>query len=913
MPEAAKVANDSIVVERFTGLESVNSLFDFTVDVLATSGVFDPVQLIGEEVTLRLLLADGSTRAWHGQLIGVDALGGDGGVERYRFHLQPWLAQLGLRRDSFVYANKSVREIVSEVFADYPVANFSFSVLRELPVLPTCTQYRESDLAFVRRLLAQASLSFRFEHEQTERSSSSTEVSPSRHRLVIFDAHAKLPDCPLSPIRFHGVRATEVSDSITHWSAKRQMAPNSITRSAWRTDTLHAPAGQSSTNLDLGDIPVLENHDGAGAHRYATGDAAHQLAEALLLAHESRIKRYQGQGSVRVLAAGQRFKLSQHDRYGVDGDQQEFTCLAVRHEAANNLGTQAADILEATDIEKGSYRNTFEAHPGEAKIAPVLIQKPTAPESMIAIVVGGSDDDPNTAVHTQRDHRVQVRFAWQAQRQSEADYLRQYNRQGTLVQAGRHVSTAASVWVQVATSLAGPNWGHHHLPRKGTEVLLVFIEGDIDRPVIAHQLFNAQDLPPWSAGVDSSANHPGVLSGWHSRSLDGSGFNQWMTDDAPGQVRTRLASSNAASQLNLGHLNAQAPESASRGTWRGTGAELRSDAWVAVRAGEGFLISTVAQNRGQGTTQDTTSARGQLEAGKQAAERLSDAASGAEALALKANDRLQPLLDDLDPEKNGHYPDTVNGQSAKSPDGGGVDSREDKHPVPAFARPLMVLDANTSLNLATPASSIIYAGDAIHWTSQQQAHLAAGKTVSLAAAKSVGLFAAEGGIQVIAQDGPVSIQAHTDELEWLSKEGFTVTSSTDEIHVLAKEKITLKGGQTSITLDGANIILKMPGLLDVKGTSKAFVGPDKSYTTLQKLPGNLSEASYEESFRFLNSTSGRPEKGVRYFIELDDGDFMHGFTDENGMTDKIASEKKLNARVFWSIEALRRVRKISGG
>lgn len=585
-PEAAQVANDAVVVERFSGLESVNDLFNFEIDVLATSSAFDPFQLIGEELTLRLLLANGRSRAWHGQLVGVAALGGDGGLARYRLHLRPWFASLGLRRDSFVYANKNVRDIVCEVFADHLSASFSFEVTQEMPVRPTCVQYRESDLDFVRRLLVQEGLSFRFDHEQDDGPSSGTAagqgVPLSRHKLVIFDTRASAPDCPLSPIRFHRVDATETSDSITHWSAKRQLTSTTVTRSAWDASTLQAPMGQSSSNLDLGDIPVLEDHDGAGAQRYANSAAATAMAVHQLLAHESRIKRYLGEGSVRQLAAGQRFELSQHSRYGQDADGQAFVALAVRHEGANNLGAQAAQVLEAGDIERGSYRNRFEAQPADAKIVPIWIPKPTAPEAMVALVVGANDDESPTAVHTQRDHRVQVRFHWQAQRAGQ----QQQSGQGSLVAAGRHSSAAASVWLRVAAPVAGPNWGAHHLPRVGSEVLVSFIEGDIDRPVVSQQLYNGQDLPPWSAGTDSSANHAGVLSGWHSKSLDGSGYNQWIADDAPGQVRTRLASSHAASQLNLGHLNAQSPDESNRGAWRGTGAELRSDAWVATRAGD---------------------------------------------------------------------------------------------------------------------------------------------------------------------------------------------------------------------------------------------------------------------------------------------------------------------------------------
>jgi len=243
--------------------------------------------------------------------------------------------------------------------------------------------------------------------------------------------------------------------------------------------------------------------------------------------------------------------------------------------------------------------------------------------------------------------------------------------------------------------------------------------------------------------------------------------------------------------------------------------------------------------------QDTTSVRGQLAGALREAQKLSDAAGGAKALALSATALLQPLIDDIDPQKNGHYPGSVNGQDAREPKGGeGAGSREGQDPVPAFARPLMVLDAAMSLNMATPASATVYAGEAIHWTAQAQAHIAAGKTVSFAAAKSVGLYSHEGGIQVIAQDGPVSVQAHTDELEWLAKEGFTVTSSNDEIHVLAQKKITHKGGQTSIELDGVNITLKMPGLLDVKGTTKSFVGPGGKPAKLPALPTGI--AVFEE-------------------------------------------------------------------
>ncbi|WP_062474788.1 type VI secretion system Vgr family protein [Variovorax boronicumulans] len=874
----ASAPQNAVVVERFTGTEGLNELFDFTIDTLATSSEFDPFALIGEELSLRLLLANGSFRTWHGYLTAVDALGGDGGLARYRLHLQPWLAALGLRRDSFVYAAKHVQDIVSEVFADHTTASFSFEVTQEMPVRPTCVQYRESDLAFVLRLLAEEGLSFRFEHEQQSTGGGSGNTTPSHHRLVIFDRAATPPDCALSQVRFHRVDATEATDAITAWSSRRQVATNAVMRNAWDASVLQAPTGAVQSALAMGEVPVLEHYDGAGAQRYADSATAARRAEQQLVAFESRVKRYGAAGSVRQLGAGERFTLTQHDRY----DGRKFLALRVRHEAANNLGAQAAQVLEAGELEKGSYRNSFEAQPAEAQVVPLWRPKPTAPEAMVALVVGGDDDEAPTAVHTQRDHRVQVRFHWQTQRAGQQQSTG--SGQGSLVAAGRHASNRQSVWLRVAAPVAGPNWGAHHLPRVGSEVLVSFIEGDIDRPVVAQQLYNGQDLPPWSAGTDSSANHAGVLSGWHSRALDGSGYNQWIADDAPGQVRTRLASSHAASQLNLGHLNAQSPDESSRGAWRGSGAELRSDAWVATRAGEGLLISTLAQERATGSVQDTNSVRGQLAGALREAQKLSDAAGGAKALALSATALLQPLIDDIDPQKNGHYPGSVNGQDAREPKGGeGAGSREGQDPVPAFARPLMVLDAAMSLNMATPASATVYAGEAIHWTAQAQAHIAAGKTVSFAAAKSVGLYSHEGGIQVIAQDGPVSVQAHTDELEWLAKEGFTVTSSNDEIHVLAQQKVTLKGGQTSIELDGANITLKMPGLLDIKGTSKSFVGPGRGSVELPQLPSDAMDLKNWIALTYHYADLD-PVAGAKYTATFSDGSVRSGNLDAQGHT-----------------------------
>jgi type VI secretion system secreted protein VgrG len=144
-------------------------------------------------------------------------------------------------------------------------------------------------------------------------------------------------------------------------------------------------------------------------------------------------------------------------------------------------------------------------------------------------------------------------------------------------------NASSGTWVRVAEALAGPNWGTQFTPRIGTEVLVDFIDGDMDQPLVVAQLYNGVDTPPFAAGADSGVNHGGTLSGWHSHNLTGSegagggagggGYNQWVLDDTTSQLRMRLASSSAASQLSTGYLIGQSPASAQRGSYRGSGFE----------------------------------------------------------------------------------------------------------------------------------------------------------------------------------------------------------------------------------------------------------------------------------------------------------------------------------------------------
>jgi type VI secretion system secreted protein VgrG len=850
---------ETLAAEQFTGREAVNELFCFDVDALSTSTDLDIDSFIGEELTVTLLQPDGSRRAWHGLCTEAAWLGADGGLARYRLHLEPALALLERRRDSYIFQDKNARDIVTELLADYPQVAFDFDLTQELPTRAICTQYRESDLAFFVRLLASEGLSWRFEHEAGE-------GGQARHRLIIFDSRAIAPPTPGGDtIRFHGVRATERDDAIDGFSARRRIAANGVAISSWDPGQLLAPAAEQRSNLDAGNVPAMWLYDGSGERIVSERSAADAHSELMLQALELENKQFEGTGAARRLAAGHAFNLTQHDRYP-EGDN-SFTVLWVRHEARNNFDTGIAQAARA-GIENGTYRNTFGCVRDTVAIVPALTAEPltiTAPGAQCARVVGLTDSVSTTT----RDHQVRIQFAWQRGSRPNPGGLPHDTDSAGCAPGDERSGT----WVRVAEALAGPNWGTLFTPRVGTEVLVDFLEGDIDRPVIVAQLFTGSDLPPFAAGVDSGVDHAGTLSGIHSHNFDGGGFNQWQLDDTQGQVRTRLATSTASTQLNLGYLIQQAPGSAQRGAYRGSGFELRTDAWAVLRGGEGVLVSTSARSRqgcGVSSTQmDAAEAISLLKGAQSLGKTLGDAAAQQQALFSKDAATAQTDFTALlDPKEKGKFDNAVNGQTALKAKSGAREL-DAAQPVEKFGASVVLMDSPASINLATPASTVLYAGRQLSFTTQSDLHMRAAHTASMVAANAVSLFTHGGGIQAIAGNGPVSLQAHTDGLEIVADKEITVISVNDCIEIKAKQKIVLQAGQSAITLEGGDITFACPGKFSVKGGKHLFDKGASRNSALDALPDTRFK-TFAQQVRAIHEPTGEAITQMPYKLETAD-------------------------------------------
>jgi type VI secretion system secreted protein VgrG len=878
---------ESLAVEQFSGREGVNELFCFEVDALSTSADLDLSLFVGTELTIGLLQPDGSRRDWHGICTLSSWLGADGGVARYRLRLEPALAALALRRDSYIYQDKNARDIVTELLVDYPQVRFEFDVSQELANRAVCTQYRESDLEFFSRLLASEGLSWRFEHDQAD--GDDYGHGQARHRLVVFDSMARAPATPGGDsIRFHGVRATELDDAIDEFRAHRRIAANGVSISSWDPAQLLAPSAEQESMLDAGDLPMLAIYDGSGERIASDRSAAHAHSRLMLQAAELDNKVFAGAGAVRRLAAGHAFQLTQHERYA-EGEN-AFTVLWVHHQARNNFQSGIAGGAQA-GVENGTYRNTFMCVRDAVSLVPhatAAAHPNTALGPQCALVVGLAGSVSTTT----RDHQVKIQFAWQRGPGSNPGGLAH----NTDEQGDAPGNETSGTWVRVAEALAGPNWGTQFTPRIGTEVLVDFVEGDIDRPVVVAQLYTGADPPPFAAGVDSGVEHAGVISGIHSQNFDLSGFNQWQLDDTQGQVRTRLATSSAATQLNLGYLVQQAPGSARRGDYRGSGFELRTDAWGVLRGGEGVLLSTsarLAQGSGVASTQmDAVEAVSVFKGAQALSQTLSDVAAQQQAMFSK--DALAGqvgLIEQVDPKAKGKYGGAVNGQPALKAKGG-TRELDGAQPVEKFGSAVVLMDSAASINWATPASTVIYAGQQLLWTTQGDLHFTAAYTVSAVAANAASLFTHAGGIQAIAGNGPVSLQAHTNQLEILADKEICVISVNDCIEIKAKDKIVLQAGQSAVTLEGGDITFACPGKFTVNGGQHLFDGGARNSANTLNLPGELSEnAKNWISLNYIDPELAEAIPHVDYEIHFKSGTVLSGALDQNG---KARHENVLN-------------------
>ena len=835
-----------VIVERFSGVEGYNQLFAFEIDLLSHETALRDRDWLGRELGLSVLNAHGEPITRYGNVTAMTVLGSDGGFNRFHIQLQPWAVWLNSRLDCWVYQDKTVLDIVEDLLADYPMANWKHSVEQPLVQHSLKIQYQESDWAFLLRILADEGLSLFFE------SDTQADSSHSRCVLHIVDRHYSPAPNPDSPIRFGRISAALGDDRLTQLEAESFASSNGVALASWDYTQLQARAGEAQGQLPRGSQPDLQDYDGAGAYRFQDEAHAALAAENHLAALDARSRQYIAGGAFRSGRIGQGFVVIEHPA----APEMAFHIVGIEHAGENNLKAR----IGSADADSGSYRSNLRLLPSNIPFVPLAHAKPSACTQSAVVV--GTDDNP---LHSDREHRIKVQFPWQRAQHPSG-------------QSNAPDNASSFTWVRLAEWLAGPNYGSRFTPRISDEVLIDFIENDIDRPLIVGSLYSEQDLPPYSAGEEANSNHAGAISGFHSQNLSGDGHSRWANDDSAGQLRTQLQSTALGSAVTLGHTIRQSAHTSQRGNYRGTGFELTTEGWGILRAQTGILLSARNSND---TQLEDQAIKQQLKSSNHYSETLGSTLSTHKSPALKAQKHAEELAKQLDAEKG-----KINGQDAKKP--ADASGRTLKDGVEKFNTPLVVLDTPTTLLQSTPASAQLYAGQSIQSTSQGELHAIASHTMSLTAGGTASVFTHHGGLTLIAANETVTIGAHTDALQLVSEQGLTITSTESEIQILAQDSVTLFGGGAAVELKGANITFKASGTFTVKAASTAFSGGGGSAGNPLGLPhGNLEKpattAIPPENIEFRRVyADGTPIPNLKYKATLADGTVKTGLLDGQG-------------------------------
>ncbi|HJV87496.1 MAG TPA: type VI secretion system tip protein TssI/VgrG [Noviherbaspirillum sp.] len=936
---ATSLGADKLLVECIDGREALSDTWRFTITALSSDAHLDLAAPLGHPALLEWRTQDGSLRPIHGHVAAFERLSAEGGFARYRLTLEPWLAFLRHRRDSYVWQGKTVPEIIAEIFSDYqgngmlaPAWRLALADESQYRPRELCTQFEESDLAFVERLLAEEGMFYWFEH-------AADPASPGfgSHTLVIADHNDAFAPNPQAEMRFHRSAAVERSDSITTWHAQRRIGTNTIHLGSWNERTASMVDTELESAHDNGELPKLACIDHPGMRRFDNRDAAERSARLQLQAHEARNKTYRGDSSVRTLAPGTTFLLSGHAIHDTarlqDGAHAAtFAVTRVRHRARNNLGSAARTLIDGlfantspspgTTDDEPEYHNSFTALRADITWRPwtedghgaLLHPKPHVTGVHTAIVVGLPGED----ITTDRDHRIKVQMHWQRGARSQS---RRPHPQGDDNAPGHD---GAHVWVRVAEAAAGPNFGSSFLPRIGQEVIVDYLEGDIDRPIIIGSLYNGRGMedaqgnevaqgagptvgnaPAWFAGNSGGHAHNAILSGFKTqetgRSKDGQGgHNALVFDDTSGQLGTRLYTTQHATQLNLGHIKRQRDNE--RRQSHGHGAELTTDAHGALRASQGLLVSADASPNAGSGQMDASEAHAQLKQAHALQMALAGTAQRQQAFSGAAFDKARHEQPETTLARQiESLEQTVEGIG--SAEGGGAGT------APAFGRPDLVMSAPAGIALMTP-QDMHASANATTVTGDIDVTATVGRNFAGAAKNGISLFTSgdanakrkehgEIGIKLHAAQGKVDVQAQSAALKAAADKGVHVTSTHAMVEVVAKDHVLLTAGGAYVRIGGGSIEIHAPGKVEFKAGMKEMSGPASLHTAVDSLPNPepsvdpqmpLFSQQIDLSHMATNEEPGFNTARKRYWIVREDGKLISsGITSTEGLTNRIFS------------------------
>lgn len=493
LPEAASPGRYRFLGMR--GTEALGRLFEFHIRFSSDKPAIDPLKMLGDKVALAMETADG-TRHFHAYITAFEFRGpielpltaNAEAVPQFEYTViaRPWLWFLTRSADCRVFQQLKVPEIIDKIFEKYPGL-----VKKQLDgeYLPWeyCVQYRETDFNFVSRLMEQEGIFYYFAHEKSE------------HRLILVDLHGPTTETKHRIAYVPGARAGRMDkECVYEWSVAHEVQPGAYAikdfdfkkPSSPRLSVVKRPFKHELGSLEVFDYPGEFDSSGEG-------DAYVRMRLDELRAQFETVR---GRCNLRTLAAGDVFELTNPEQAG-GAAKIKFMVTEAAFELSSGIESEA---------QGPQYRCDFTCIRAAEQFRPRrLTPKPIVQGPQTATVVGPSGEE----IYTEEHGRIKVRFHWDRHSKDE---------------------TESSCWIRVSQPWAGKGWGGVSIPRIDQEVIVEFLEGDPDRPIVTGRVYNGEQTPPFPLPAGA------VVSGIKSNTHKGRGYNELSMDDTAGKEKVTI-------------------------------------------------------------------------------------------------------------------------------------------------------------------------------------------------------------------------------------------------------------------------------------------------------------------------------------------------------------------------------------
>ena len=489
------LGEDKLLLRRIQGTEGLSQIFHYDLDMISTEPELKFDDIVGQPISVRIDLPNGNKRHIHGYVSRFTQTVPLGEYHEYKAEMVPWLWLLTRTQDCRIWQKKSVPEIVKEIFNENGFTDLEERITAgDYPKWENCVQYMETDFQFVSRLLEHEGIYYYFKHEE------------SKHTLILCDSKSRHEDSegygdlpfyrPDRPGLHSGDEEAFADEVMLTWRLDQTVQPGKFAHTDYNFTTPQTPLLSTSEIVQPHQKADFEMFEFPGEHA-SKGDGD-RLALLRMQAYAAAHKIAKGQTNARAVGAGTSFKLTEYWR-----QDQNIKYIVTKTEFV-----AVANDYDYMGKEKAQpYACTIEAIPFDVQYRPPrTTPKPRIHGMQTAKVVGTSGEE----IETEANGRVKVQFLWDRLGKADQD---------------------SSCWIRVAQTLAGPKWGGQWIPRMGMEVLVSFLGGDPDQPMVTGCVYNEDNKPSY----DLPANK--TQSGWKTRTTkEGTdkNFNELRFEDKKG-------------------------------------------------------------------------------------------------------------------------------------------------------------------------------------------------------------------------------------------------------------------------------------------------------------------------------------------------------------------------------------------